>query len=70
MLRVAGNISTVAGGISFRNSNAGQSPYASFHKVWLSLAPPVPSLSPAGAAAATALVLLAVGYGLRRRGGR
>ncbi len=66
----AGNISTVAGGISFRNSPSGQAPYATFHKVWLSLAPPVPSLSPAGIAAATALVLLAAGYALREPGER
>jgi len=63
----AGNISTVAGGISFRNSLVGQTPFATFHKVWLSLAPPVPSLSPAGITAAGALMLLAVGYALRRR---
>jgi len=66
----AGNISTVAGGISFRNTLAGQTPYATFHKVWFSLAPPVPSLTPAGLAAAAALVLLAVGYGLRPRSSR
>jgi len=63
----AGNISTVAGGISFRNTLSGQSHYATFHKVWLSLAPPLPSLSPAGAAAAGALLLLAAGYARRRR---
>jgi len=40
---------------------------ASFHKVNLTLAPPIPSLSPAGLAAAAALVLLAAGYALRRR---
>jgi len=66
----AGNISTVAGGISFRNTPAGQSPYAVFHKVWFALAPPVPSLSPAGVAAAGALFLLAVGYARRRSVGR
>jgi len=65
----AGNISTVAGGISFRNTLVGQAPLASFQKVWMSLAPPVPSLSPAGAAAAGALLLLAVGYALRRKVG-
>jgi len=63
----AGNLSTVAGGISFRNSVSGQTPYATFHRVWFSLAPPVPSLSPAGAAAAGALLLLAVGYAERRK---
>jgi len=66
----AGNISTVAGGIAFRNTFSGQTPYASFHKVWMSLAPPVPSLSPAGVAAAGALMLLAAGYARHRRVGR
>jgi len=66
----AGNISTVAGGMSFRNTLAGQTPYATFQKVWLSLAPPVPALSPAGAATAAALVVLATGYAQRRRIGR
>jgi len=63
----AGNIALVAGGLSFRNTQLGQRPYATFHKVWLSLAPPVPSLSPSGVAAAGALLLLAAGYALRRR---
>jgi len=63
----AGNISVVAGGISFRNTSAGQTQYASMHKVWMSLAFPTPSMSPAGFAAAGALMLLAVGYALRRR---
>jgi len=63
----AGNISTVAGGISFRNTLAGQTPYISMHKVWMSLGAPIPSMSPAGFAAAGALMLLAVGYALRRR---
>ena len=62
----AGNISTVAGGISFRNVYSGQTPYASFHKVWMTLGPPVPSPSPAGVAAAGALMLLVVGYARRR----
>jgi hypothetical protein len=66
----AGNIATVAGGISFRNTLAGQSPYVTWHKVWLSLAPPVPSMSPAGLAAAGALLVLAAGYARRRRIGR
>lgn len=63
----AGNISTVAGGVSFRNTLSGQTPYISMHKVWMSLAPQVPSMSPAGFAAAGALLLLAVGYAFRRR---
>jgi len=66
----AGNISTVAGGLSFRNTLAAQTPYATFHKVWMSLAPPVPSLSPAGVAVAGVLLLLTVGYALRKRAGR
>ena len=66
----AGNIQSVAGGIAFRHNLYGDSTYASVHKVWLTLGPPVPSLSPAGLAAAAALVLLAVGYALRRRVGR
>ena len=63
----AGNLSLVAGGISFRKTLAGETPYASFQKVSLTLAPPTPSLSPAGLAAAAALVLLAAGWALRRR---
>jgi len=62
----AGNISTVAGGVSFRNTLAGQTSYATFHKVWFSLAPPIPSMSPAGFAAAAALLVLAVGFAARR----
>lgn len=63
-----GNIATVAGGMSFRNtlSTSGQ-PYVSMHKVWLKLQSPVPAMSPAGFAAAAALMVLAVGYALRRR---
>jgi hypothetical protein len=64
----AGNLSLVAGALSFRNTLAWQTPHASFQKISLTLAPPIPSLSPAGAAAAAALMLLAVGYVLRRRG--
>jgi hypothetical protein len=65
----AGNISLVAGGIAFHNVfvNPTGVGYGSFDKVTLTLAPPIPSLSPAGAAAAVALVLLAAGYALRRR---
>jgi len=62
----AGNLATVAGGVAFRNTLSGQSTYTSWHKVWFSLAPPVPSLSPAGLAAAGVLLLLAVGYARRR----
>jgi hypothetical protein len=60
----AGNLSLVAGGLNFHNSGAVT---ASFQKVKLTLAPPIPSLSPAGLAAATALVLLAAGYAMRSR---
>jgi len=63
----AGNISTVTGGVAFRNTLAGQTPYAAMNKIWMSLAPQVPSMSPAGFAAAGALLLLAVGYAFRRR---
>jgi hypothetical protein len=63
----AGNLSLVAGGIARRNTLAGDSVYAQFDRVSMSLGPPVPSLSPAGLAAAAALLLLAVAYALRRR---
>jgi hypothetical protein len=63
----AGNLSLVAGGLSFRNTIAGYESYASFQKVTLTLGAPIPSLSPAGIAAAAALVLLAAGWALRRR---
>ena len=63
----AGNLSLVAGGLSFRRTNVGKRPFASFQKVSLTLGAPIPSLSPAGLAAAAALVLLAAGYALRRR---
>jgi hypothetical protein len=63
----AGNIALAAGGVTFLNTYAGRAPFMSFQKVTLTLAPPIPSLSPAGLAAAAALVLLAAGYALRRR---
>ena len=63
----AGNIQTVAGGISYRNTIKNHTPYASLHRVRMSLAAPIPSMSPAGFAAAGVLMLLAVGYALRRR---
>jgi hypothetical protein len=65
-----GNIATVAGGISFRNApTAGvvDRPYVSIHRIWYKLYTPVPTMSPAGFAAAAGLLLVAVGYGLRRR---
>ena len=63
----AGNLSLVAGGLSLRTTLAGKSSYASFQKVSLTLGAPIASLSPAGLAAAAALVLLAAGWALRRR---
>ena len=63
----AGNISVVAGGLLSQNTRAGAETAASFQKLTLTLAPPIPSLSPAGLAAAAALVLLAAGYALRRK---
>jgi len=67
-----GNVSLVAGGLHRRGGVNGVPPktiYASYDKVFLTLAPFAPSMSPAGAAAAGALMLLAVGYALRRRVG-
>jgi len=63
----AGNITLVAGGLSFRRSVASSSSYASLGRVKMTLSAPIPSLSPAGLTAASALVLLAAGYALRRR---
>jgi hypothetical protein len=62
-----GNISTVAGGLAKRNTAAGDTRYAQFDKVFMTLGAPVPSMSPAGFAVAGVLMLLAVGYALRRR---
>ena len=59
-----------AGGLHRQGGVHGNPPkemYASYNKVFLTLVPFVPSMSPAGAAAAGALMLLAVGYALRRR---
>jgi len=63
----AGNLSLVTGGLAFRNTVTGRELYATFDKVTLTVAPPIPSLSPTGVVAAAALVLLAVGYALHRR---
>jgi len=63
----AGAIQTVAGGLSFRTTSAGERGYGTAHRVRMNLGAPIPSLSPAGFAAAGALMLLAVGYALRRR---
>jgi hypothetical protein len=67
----AGNISLVAGGLARRNTLGGDTNFGQFDRVSLSLGAPVPSLSPAGFAAAFGLILLAAGYsGSRRRGSR
>jgi hypothetical protein len=63
----AGQLSTVAGGLARRNTLGGDTIYAQFDRVTMSFGPPVPSLSPAGFAAAGALLLLATGYAFRRR---
>src|SRR5262249_42723890 len=63
----AGTIQTVAGGISWRNTTVRSTPYATMHRVRMTLGLPVPALSPTGFAAAGALVLLAAGYALRRK---
>jgi len=63
----AGTLSLVAGGLSFRTTTAGTTPVASFQKVKLTLGAPIPSLSPAGLAAAASLLLLAAGWALRRQ---
>jgi hypothetical protein len=62
-----GNITTVAGGLARRNNAGGQTTYAMWDKVSMTLGPAIPSMSPAGFAAAGALLVLAAGYALRRR---
>jgi hypothetical protein len=66
-----GNLNTVAGGLARRNqlglAGIVHTGYAQFDKIFMELGPPVPSMSPAGFAAAGILMLLAVGYALRRR---
>jgi hypothetical protein len=65
-----GNLSLVTGGLHRHGGPSGTPPkemYATYDKVYLTLAPFVPSMSPAGAGAAGALMLLAVGYAMRRR---
>jgi len=63
----AGNIALVAGGLTRTHDVVGTSVSASFGVVRMTLSPPVPSLSPAGLTALALLVLLGVGYALRRR---
>ncbi|HZO08530.1 MAG TPA: hypothetical protein VFC77_04065, partial [Myxococcota bacterium] len=62
-------LSLVAGGLVFQRNftTPTGTPRGAFDKVTLTLAPPIPSLSPAGVAAAGALVLLGAGYALRGR---
>jgi hypothetical protein len=64
----AGNITLVAGGIA--NGLHSGFTYVSFDRIQMKLtfpANPLPSMSPAGFAAGALLVVLAVGYALRRR---
>jgi len=63
----AGALQTIAGGISFRVNVVGTTPYTSLHRVRMIMGAPIPSMSPAGFAAAGSLLLLAAGYALRRR---
>jgi len=63
----AGAIQTVAGGLSIRTTAAGSFAYGTAHRVRMNLGAPIPSMSPVGFAAAGALMLVAVGYVLRRR---
>ena len=68
----AGNLNTVAGGLARRtqlNSKGTivHTRYGQFDRVFLVLGAPIPSLSPAGLAAAALLILFAAGYALRRR---
>jgi len=63
----AGNITLVAGGLAQATSSGTAGRYPMFGRIRMSFAPPIPSLSPAGFAAAGALMLLAVAYALRRR---
>jgi hypothetical protein len=61
----AGNITLVAGGVSYR-IQAVQN-FAALDVVTMNLAPYTPALSPSGAALAGALIALSAGYLLRRR---
>jgi hypothetical protein len=62
----AGNLSTVAGGLTRRSSNVEVSIYGGFDRVSMSFGAPVPSLSPSSIAAAGILLLLAAGYAIHR----
>jgi hypothetical protein len=63
----AGAIGLVAGAMSTRNTIAGSTPYSGYTRLFMTMTPKVPSMSPAGFAAAGTLMLLAVGYAMRRR---
>jgi len=63
----AGNITLVSGGLTLRHYTTASTPQASFGRVRMTLAAPIPSLSPAAFAAAGALVLVAAGWALHRR---
>ena len=67
----AGNLNLVAGGLARRNQFAKlggyHTSYGQFDELFLVLAPPTPSLSPAGLATAALLLVLGVGYAQRRR---
>jgi hypothetical protein len=65
----AGNITLVAGGIA-NGLHGSRRTYMSFDRITMKLAlpaNPLPSMSPAGVAAGALLMVLAVGYALRRR---
>jgi hypothetical protein len=61
----AGNITLVAGGIGNRITSGRT--FVDFDRVKMRMAYPTPSVSPAGVAAGAVLMVLAVGYALRRR---
>lgn len=63
----AGNITVVSGGMSRRNGTSAFTRYSAFHKISMVIGPMAPSMSPAGFAAAAILMVLAVGYAMRRR---
>jgi hypothetical protein len=62
-----GNITLVAGGATQRIIGPASDWFASPERTIMTLSSPVPSMSPAGIAAGAALMILAVGYALRRR---
>jgi hypothetical protein len=63
-----GTITLVAGGITLRNTPSANTSYASLDTLTMVFtAPKTPSSSPAGLAAGAVLMVLAVGYALRKR---